>query len=182
MSQDIKLGNAEYLRMMQTPLSIAGNKLEYAEPTVARMDGINELVGLSFDIWESNPNQQKPVSRLLLCRFNGDNARVLKLCELCCKGVPEGFDPDAVTGLELGALLQGFFIYYHVRAGTIGLSQKLTQLPTEQPESPTDTSPIRKKSSVQSKTRSSGCSSSQKNTKSSAPTSPHPDSVPTKGS
>ncbi len=175
------LGKAEYLRMMQTPLSIAGNKLEFAEPTVARMDGINDLVGLDYDIWESNPSQQKPVSRLLLCRFNGDNTRVLKLCELCCKGVPDGFDPEAVTGLELGALLQGFFIYYHVRAGTIDLSQKLTRLPTEPEKLPNGTQPTRKKSSGQSKTRYSECSPSPKNIESSAPTL-QGNSVPTKGS
>ena len=155
MSQESKekLTHEDYLKLLQSPMTIAGVEVFIAEPTVARMDGINELIG--FDIWEKNPLQEPRVNRLLMVRFDGDEEKVRRLCDLTLREVPEEFDFDKLTGLELGALLQGFFIYYHVRGGTIALSQKLMQLPTLPTGSQAKTSPTRSKRSRKSKARSS---------------------------
>ncbi|MCG8345534.1 MAG: hypothetical protein MI685_10330 [Chlorobiales bacterium] len=156
MSQESKerLTHEDYLQLLQAPMTIAGAEVFIAEPTVSRMDGINELIG--FDIWEKNPLQEPRVHRLLLVRFDGDEEKVRRLCELTLREVPEGFDFDKLTGLELGVLLQGFFMRFHVQAGTIALSQKLMQLPTLPTESRGKTSPTRSRRSKRSKARSSG--------------------------
>lgn len=135
-------------------MTIAGVEVFLAEPTVARMDGVNELIG--FDIWESNPLQDTRVHRLLMVRFDSDRKKVQKLCELTLREVPEEFDVDKVTGVELGALLYGFFMRYHVQAGTIDLSQKLMELPKRSTGSQAKTSPTRSGKSKTSKARSSG--------------------------
>ena len=155
MSQESKdkLTHEDYLKLLQSPMKVAGAEVFIAEPTVAKMDGINELIG--FDIWEKNPLQEPRVHRLLMVRFDGDEEKVRRLCDLTLRKVPEGFDFDSVTGVELGALLQGFFIYYHVRGGTIALSQKLMQLPTLPTGSQAKTSPTASRRSRKSKARSS---------------------------
>lgn len=155
MSQESKerLTHEDYLRITQAPMKVAGAEVFIAEPTVARMDSINELLG--FDIWEKNPLQSPRVYRLLLVRFDGDLEKVRKLCELTLREVPEELCFDKITGLELGALLQGFFMRYHVQAGTIALSQKLTPLPMQPTGSQAKTSPTASKRSRKSKARSS---------------------------
>lgn len=170
-----------YSDLIKGALTIAGTDVHLAEPTVARMNGINELF-TEFDVWENNPSKNQGVTRTLLVRFDGDNEKVFQLCKLCCRDLPEGFNPDAVTGLELGALLQGFFIYYHLRAGTIALSRKRSPQEKAFRKSRNDTLPTLKKSSGASKNRYTGRSQPSKNTVSSAQTSPAGDSVPTKGS
>ena len=158
MSQGTNLTKDDYLKMMRSPIQIAGVEVFFAEPTVARMDGLNALVGLGFDIWEKNPAADAAVNKLMLVRFGGDNEKVAELCRLCLSSVPDGLDVDKITGLECGALLQGFFIYYHVRAGTIDLSLKLL-LPQMGPaESARSTSPTPKKISGKSGRKSSECS------------------------
>jgi len=159
MSQEVKrLTQDDYLQLMQKPMEIGGMEVRFAEPTIARMDGINEVFGIDgFDVWETNPAKHPIVSRMLMVRFDGDKERVLRVCELCMQEVPKGFDPDRVTGVELGALLQGFFIYYHVRAGTITLSQKL-MLPATGPTGSQGSTPRkRSRKSGKSKTKPSGC-------------------------
>lgn len=155
MSQESKdrLTHEDYLNLLQSPMKVAGVEVFLAEPTVARMDGVNELIG--FDIWEKNPLQEPRVHRLLMVRFDGDKEKVQRLCELTLKEIPEGFDFDKLTGLELGVLLQGFFMRYHVQAGTIALSQKLMQLLTLPTGSQAKTSPTASKRSRKSKARSS---------------------------
>lgn len=156
MSQESKdkLTHEDYLKLLQSPMKVAGAEVFIAEPTVAKMDEVNELIG--YDIWEKNPLQEPRVYRLLMVRFDGDKEKVQRLCELTLKEVPEGFDFDKLTGLELGVLLQGFFMLYHVRAGTIALSQKLMQLPMQPTGSRAKTSPKASKKSKKSKARSSG--------------------------
>jgi len=170
----------DYLALMKAPLTIGGVSVAFAEPSVARMDGINALFDMQgFDIWSQNPNAVQPVTRLMLTRFDGNNEKVRELCSCCLSVVPEELDIDAVTGLELGALLQGFFIYYHVRAGTIDLAQKQLPLQLQRDELLKSTSPTSKKSSAGSKNRRTGCSPSRKSTGSSPQTLPEPDSEPT---
>ena len=171
---------AQYRDLMQAPISIAGIAVRFAEPSIARMDGINQLIALDgYDIWSQNPATFQPLYRMLLTRFDGNNGRIKELFSLCLSDVPEDLEIEAVTGLELGALLQGFFIYYHVRAGTIDLAQKQLPLQLQRDELLKSTSPTSKKSSAGSKNRRTGCSPSRKSTGSSPQTLPEPDSEPT---
>jgi hypothetical protein len=127
-----ELTRKDYLQMIQAPLVIAGATVHFAEPTVARMEAINDLIG--FDLWESNPSTDSRVRKLLMVRFDSDNTKVEELCRQVLQTVPDDLDFNDVTGVELGALLQGFFIFFHVRAGTIDVTLKLTQQPMEPTE------------------------------------------------
>ncbi|GEM_PF-2588300 len=150
-----ELTRSDYLTMIQAPLVIAGSTVNFAEPTVARMEAVNDLIG--FDLWESNPSTDSRVRKLLMVRFDGDNAKVEQLCRQVLQVVPDDLDVDKVTGLELGALLQGFFIYFHVRAGTIDVTLKLMPQQAVPTVSPSDTSLMLKKSSHRSNRKPSVC-------------------------
>ena len=155
MTQKSSMDTKECVGMMRAPLIIAGVEVRLAEPSVARMDAINELLG--FDIWENNPSTDPRVRKLLMVRFDGNNGKVREFCGQTLQVFPDELDSDVVTGLELGALLQGFFIYYHLRAGTIALQQKLTLPLMELDALPNVMPPKSKKSSRKLKTRHSEC-------------------------
>ncbi|MEI6846558.1 MAG: hypothetical protein WCK32_00740 [Chlorobiaceae bacterium] len=148
--------HTDYLNLIQRPLTIAGTEVYLAEPTVSRMEALNDLVG--FDMWEGNPSTDKRVRHLLLMRFDGDKAKIEHFCREVLREVPYPARIfSTITGVELGALLQGFFIYFHVLAGTIDVTQKLTQQPMEQQGFPTVTPPKSRKSTARSKNKPSEC-------------------------
>lgn len=106
----------QFVAGLRKPISIGGLDLQLAEPTTARLEQLDALLGT--DAWDGAilPDSAR---RLVLLKMDNDAAHVRDLLAACCVEVPEVIDISKVKGVQLMGVLTGFFALLWDNMGTL---------------------------------------------------------------